>query len=573
MINMDMNTIIIVCASIWTAAAVACMFGRSQMIQRVGCMELVMAAAVGGCALFGYWKAADFAEKQYYQMLAVSLGSAAPYLADLEDELEVYGGSDEAFLQEAERIVENALPVLQSGEARYTFRNVFLVRKDGKGVYRERFAAGETDDSWGSLQKVAEPLIGRAVRSRETVWQKYENETAVFAAVDQSRIAPAYALIVLVSRKPLSEALDTLKTQYFYYSLLFMTAATLLVILVVLMQEKEMHRILRLLARAAKGREETSSLLKLAGKSPVFRESNETRALHNGLQQIAINTERMNYTKYQILQAYYRFAPKEMEKILGKQSILDVAPMEQVETERTIAFVSFAEKEGISGGEYLRQMHRDYALLCEGCREFGGNILSGGSNAGVMLVLFCDESRGALQFGIKMTIRKMADQRVGQAFVFLHRTALFYGVAGDEKQSFPYLYSEELRILQKYTDSLRAMGVRMVVTDNVWETEREEAVSRYIGYIEEEGHRFDLYEILDAHPAEERDRRLACKARFQQALDLFYRSDFYLARNLFSEILRSCPMDEVAKWYLFLCEGALNGKKTKRQSFGLFSGE
>lgn len=573
MINMDMNTIIIVCAAVWTAAAVACMFGRSQMIQRVGCMELVMAAAVSGCALFGYWKAADFTGKQYHQMLAASLGSAAPYLADLEDELEVYGGSDETFLREAEQIVEDALPVLQSGEARYTFRNIFLVRKDEKGVYGECFTAGETNHSWESLQNAATPLIGRALRSREIVWQEYESETTIFAAVDQSRIAPAYALVVLVSRKPLLEALDALKTQYFYYSLLFMTAATLLVVLVILMQEKEMHRVLRLLARAAEGREETSSLLKRAGKSLFCRESNETRALHSSLRQIAINTERMNYNKYQVLQAYYRFAPKEIEKILGKQSILDVAPMEQAETESTIAFVSFAEKKGVSQGEYLRQMNRDYALLCEGCREFGGSIVSGGSNPGVMLVLFYDESRLALQFGIKMTIREMADQRAGQAFVFLHRTPLVYGVVGDEEQSFPYIYSEEIRILQKYTDSLRAMGVRMVVTDYVWEMEKEEAVSRYIGYIEEEEHRFNLYEILDAHSEEERSRRLASGARFQQALGLFYQSDFYLARNLFSDILRSCPMDEVAKWYLFLCEGALNGKKTKRQSFGLFSGE
>lgn len=570
---MDTNTIISVCTAAWVTAAAACMFGRSQMVRRFGCMELVLAAAVSGCALFGYLKAADFIGKQYHQMLAISLGGAEPYLADLEDEWEVYGGSDEAFLQEAKQAVTEALPILQDGVAHYSFESVFLVKKDGQGVYRECFNAGGTDAGWERLEPVAVPLIKRALRGKETVWQEYDKQTAVFAAADRSRVAPEYALVVTVPEEPLMKALETLKSQYFFYSLLFMTAATLVFFLVVLMQEKELHRIMRFLARAAKGGEEASLLLKSAGRARSHGRSNEMQALTNSVKQIAINMERMNYARYQVLQAYYRFAPKEIEKILGKQSILDVAPMDQEEKESLVAFVSFAGKTEISGGEYLQQMNRNYALLCEGCREFGGHIVSVGSNFGVMLLLFYDKSSRALRFGMRMTIREAADQRAGQAFVFLHRTSFIYGVAGDEEQSFPYIYAQEIRILQKYTDSLRALGVRMAVTDRVWEREKEEASSRYIGYIEEKNHRFDLYEILDAYPEEERVRRLSCNPRFEQALTLYYKSDFYLARNLFSDILRSCPGDEVAKRYLFLCEDGLNGDKTKRQSFALFSEE
>lgn len=570
---METDVIIIVCACVWMAAAAACMFGRSRMIQRVGAMELMLAAAVGGSAVFGYLKAADFTKGQYHQMLAIMLGSADPYLADLEDEMEVYGGSEEAFLRQAESIVEDALPILQSVEARAAFDKIFLVEKDEQGVYHECFSAGSLDWNWESLRMMADPLIGRAVRGRETVWQECEGEETVFAAADKLRIAPSYALVTVVSRKPLMEALGALKTQYFCYSLFFMTAATLCVILLVLIQEKDMHRTLRLLKRVAEGREEVSAFLRPVRNSPFQRQSNESRALYSVLQQIAVNSERMDYRKLQVLQAYHRFAPKEVEKILGRQSILDVAPMDRVETESTVVFVSFAERDGGSGGEYLQQMNRNYALLFEEHREFGGSILSGGSYPGVILLLFYDESRRALQFGIRMSARAMADQTAGQAFVFLHRTPLVYGVAGDEEQSFPYIYSEEIRILQKYTDHLRAMGVRMAVTEYVWELEKDEVQSRYIGYIEEEAYRFKLYEILDAHPAEERYRRLASAARFQEALDLYYKSDFYLARSVFSDILRSCPGDEVARWYLFLCENGLNGEKSKGQSFGLFSGK
>lgn len=533
-------------------------------------MELILTAAVGGSALFGYLKASDFMGKQYRQMMAISLGSAAPYLADLEDEWKVYGGSDEAFLQQSKQIVENALPILQSGETQYAYNGLFLVRKDEQGVYRECFSAGGKAVCWEDMQAAAVPLIGRAIRSRGAVWQEYEEDTTLFALADPSRIAPTYALFVLFPDKPLTEALLELKTQYFYYSLLFMAAATLLVALVILIQEKETHRILRLLSRAAKGRE-ASPFLKLAGNSPVRRQSNESRAIKSSLKQIAINTERMNYGKCQVMQAYYRFAPPAIEKILGKKSILDVVPGDRVSMEGTVAFVSFALKKDLSEEEYLRQTDKNYALLCEGCRACGGSIVSGGSNPDVVMILFHGQNCRALQFGIRMAGRERADPMAGQAFVLLHRTQLVYGVAGDEEQMFSYLYSEEIRILQNNANRLRKMGVRMAVTDCVWETEGEDAASRYIGYIEEGRCRFHLYEILDAFPAKERSRRLACGPDFQRALMLYYQSDFYLARNLFSDSLRTCPTDGAARWYLFLCESGLSGDGPKKQSFGLFS--
>lgn len=568
--RMNGNTIITVCTVIWAAAAVSCLFGRSQMIQRVGCMELILTAAVGGCALFGYLKAADFTGKQYRQMMAISLGSAAPYLADLEDEVEVYGKSEEAFLQKAEQIVENALPILQSGERQYAYNSLFLVKKEAQGDYRECFSAGSDGAYPEKMQAAAVPLIGRAIRSRAAVWQEYEEETTLFALTDPSRIAPTYALLVLISDKPLTEALVELKTQYFYYSLLFMAAATVLVVFVILIQEKETHRILRLLSRAAKGRE-ASPFLKLAGNSPVRRQSNESRALKSSLKQIAINTERMNYGKCQVIQAYYRFVPPAIEKILGKKSVLDVVPGDRVRMEATVAFVSFPLKKGLSEEEYLRQTDRNYAFLCEGCRACGGSIVSGTGNSDVMMILFYGKNCRALQFGIRMAGRERTDPMAGQAFVLLHRTQLVYGVAGDEGQMFPYLYSEEIRILQNNANRLRKMGVRMAVTGCVWETEGEDAASRYIGYIEEGNCRFHLYEILDAFPAKERSRRLACGPDFQRALMLYYQSDFYLARNLFSDSLRICPTDGTARWYLFLCESGLSGGGPKKQSFGLFS--
>ena len=39
---------------------------------------------------------------------------------------------------------------------------------------------------------------------------------------------------------------------------------------------------------------------------------------------------------------------------------------------------------------------------------------------------------------------------------------------------------------------------------------------------------------------------------FEKALDLFYKKDFYSARNEFSKVVKNSPLDKVAEWYLFL---------------------
>ena len=111
----------------------------------------------------------------------------------------------------------------------------------------------------------------------------------------------------------------------------------------------------------------------------------------------------------------------------------------------------------------------------------------------------------------------------------------------------------------------------MAVTDSVYELIEKETAGRYIGYLESEGYTFKIYEILDACPAKERQKRLDTKEKFEKALNLFYQEDYYLGRNLFTEVLKECPDDEVAKWYLFLCEKCLNAEYGKSVSGALFS--
>ena len=329
-----------------------------------------------------------------------------------------------------------------------------------------------------------------------------------------------------------------------------------------------MRSLVNVAARVAEGKEDWDSLKDSADS--LWIESNEMRRLKNSLGQISTDVARMNYIKYKVLQSYYRFAPKQIEQILGKYSILEVEPGDKVNITGTLAFVAYPGNKGMGEQEYLRRMSKEYKRLGEKQKEYEGILLSDNSDLTTMQLLFQEETKKALSFGQEMAMPE-EDEIREQAFVLLHRTAFVYGVAGSEEQAFTYVLSKEMKMLERYVDKFRSVGIRMTVTDAVYELVEKETTGRYIGYLEEDGYTFKLYEILDAYPAKERQRRLDTRDKFQKALNLFYQGDYYLGRNLFTEVLKECPDDEVAKWYLFLCEKCLNADYGKEVSCALFS--
>ena len=81
---------------------------------------------------------------------------------------------------------------------------------------------------------------------------------------------------------------------------------------------------------------------------------------------------------------------------------------------------------------------------------------------------------------------------------------------------------------------------------------------------------YKLYEVLDCYGELERAQREQYDVRLQEAIRCFYQNDFYLARNLFLAILRLCPQDGVARWYLFACEHYFNAGAGEEARYDLF---
>lgn len=564
-----MDAIIIVGMIVLMIAMLILMSTHSLALQRFSVLEFFTLLAVTVCACFSYHEIETTVTEQYYASISMQLGSVQSYIDELEKAgedsdgaLELYSGLDDV-------LSSNVTGMENSADRPYI--SAALVQRDVSNGYAECYTVGENQLFWNGIKSEGRNLIDSAMSEGRVKYSELENGDILYAVTSSDFMTPQFAVVVEITTAECELQLQSVRHRYIVYGGIFLAAATVLYIAIVFAQNRDIRNMLRIMRRVAEGKENMKTLADRNMESRV--RSNEMRMLYSGLRQIAADVMRVNYSKYKALQVYYRFAPKEIEKIMGKSSIMDVEINEQVSMEATLAYISFNINERLEQHEQLHDINAYYTRLGEIRKQHGGIIFNSSTDLSTIQMLFNAEVKEAVQFGIEMVSEEQSVDGSGHVFVLLHRTSFIYGISGDDEQAFTFAHSMEMKEIERYVDRLRRMGIRMAVTDYVHEMLPEQTNCRYIGYIQEKKLKFNLYEILDAYPAKERQLRINTCEKFDEALRLYYQSDFYFARTLFTEILKECPQDNVAKHYIFQCESCLNEEKYGAERFSLWDVE
>ncbi len=336
-----------------------------------------------------------------------------------------------------------------------------------------------------------------------------------------------------------------------FAGILFLTVSAVCVALL-LIRGRELKRLSAAMLQVSAGQE--------ASAGGRIR-SRDTAVMWNSLMEIQKKIHRINYTRYRILESCYRFAPKNIEKLFGRDSITEVAGGDTVRLHGMVAFITTAEPSGMEEMT-AEQMNQFVTLVEQHQEENGGYFVSGNADLTSLKLLFPEGNGRSVEFGISF-LREFYEGSVLQSLqagILIHCSDFLYGVAGNERQSFPFLLSEEKAELERFAAWFRGMDLRLVITAEVLEQEKPQGTHRYLGYLflDRVGKRLDLYEVLDACPQAERRLKTDTAEKFGKALELFYQHDFYLARGGFSDIMKANPDDRMARWYLFTCEKYLN---------------
>lgn len=331
----------------------------------------------------------------------------------------------------------------------------------------------------------------------------------------------------------------------------------------------------------------TRQMDRIADGDSAAREAADGRdelcQMDRSLQMMCMNLSVRDYETAATIRSYRRFVPERMAELLDRPVVEEIRLGDSRRMTGNVCVFSVGNRtearNSLEDAAFLEFINHSFGVFHDCISENRGWMVSGGLRLSAMEALFpnspADGVHAGLDFLGKLRVQEEEGAPEPRACLILHKASFLYGIAGQEECLFPYLSSSELDFLGGFAQKFDAAGVRIVATEAYWkQLEGCGFTARYIGFVSagERGGAYKLYELLDAYSELERDLRKSYDNRFQEAVNLFYRNDFYLARNLFSTLLRVCPGDGIARWYLFACERLFNqegGAETDYSLFGL----
>lgn len=306
----------------------------------------------------------------------------------------------------------------------------------------------------------------------------------------------------------------------------------------------------------------------------------ETPTVRDGLQnawvpldRIGHNLSELYYERDRFYRSYYRFVPKDMERLLNKPEIVDMEIGDRNEIRGCMAHFSLEDLKGYGGADYMELTTASMELLHQARKKWDGVYLGGTTDLLERKVFFEQSARNAAQFAVELIHAFAENEMLGDKnlIMMLYAADFQYGISGVKDMTTPYMYAREERTLEPYIKPLARAKVKLAMTEQTVRLLGAGFSTRYIGFVTDgnEAESLKLYECLDAYPEKRRKTILEADRLFQKGLQLFYSNDFYLARNTFNEALKINEQDDIARWYLFHCEYHLN-KTDAEVSYGLF---
>ena len=518
---------------------------KSRLICMIAAMEAVLLLLVAGNVLFAFYMEYGKEADKCRELSAVYLKELADneaFQTAVPEDMQEYYTSEAYYKQD----YEMKKLVYSNGVSAY-FREACLVRVSdgtilaGTGIWNGRPIAELYTD-------VAQQLATHTVNEEKYLSAEVKIGERKYFLGSMPTVQDGYALIGVLSTNFVLYQWKDVLIRDGLIGLVVYVILSALGIAFLTAQSRDIGKLKNVMLRVAGGSQDIE-------RPDVHGKDMES--MWNSINETDKTLKKMNYSKLQIFEAYYRFAPKEIEKLLEKNSIMEVVSGDERKLAGSMAIVGIdpAGKDAT-----LENRNRFLEALERRQREQGGITVSSDARLSVLKLLFPTEKGDTVQFAVDL-IRDFPENvyRNGiPATVFLFRSQFIYGVAGTETQCFPFLDTRDEFHQDEYAAWLGTLGLRVVVTEEIMQNGCRDKDTRYLGYVSANGGKVKLYEVLDACPNRERMAKLQTKEKFEQALQLFYQYDFYLARSTFSELLRELPEDRIAKWYLFACEKHLN---------------
>ncbi len=402
-----------------------------------------------------------------------------------------------------------------------------------------------TDIYGGSFSEIPDDIARGNRFVVEDFTSDGQNYSAV--AVANAALSADYALLGIINVTSVDPSVFVDNAGVFLVILLVFAIASALVVFIWFLHMRDLGAIEEALSNTAVGNP--------IPERPAFL-GRDIKDMWDSIAEIHKRIEEIQYAKLRILEAYYRFAPKNVEKILDKKSIVEVKNGDNRDLSASIGTISF----DVVGGRRFNKMDNLMAVIGEYQKEHESIIISKSADMSMLQILFLENVKDTIKAFIDIYGRvTRSEDAVSFSVLLLYENGKF-GVAGNEDETSIYYYTQNKELIRSISSFIIEKKLRLIISEAILTREGFKGTVRFIGYggINSKGELVKLYEVLDVCPVRERTIKMNTLFRFNEALELFYEKDFYLARTKFSEILKELPDDMLVKWYVFESDRYLN---------------
>ncbi len=508
--------------------------------------ELILAVTIG----IGVYTVAkvtkDSREEEYTRFAVLTLSS-------LEDE----AGLNEYALYSLDKfydspryqeIREEIADFMEEDGNRNVFYDILGMRLQDNLVIVS--ASGRNLQGIGTIYGQAmEDLSGAIYRGNdyasEDIMIQGQNYRAVAIADDET--TPDYALVGVINATSTDGHFwEDGKSAYIIFLVIF-AAGSALIFLIWWLQVRDFRNLETALADTAYGRS--------VDEHPAVVGA-DLKDMWDSVIEIGKRIEGIEYNRIRTLEAYYRFAPKNVDRILGKGSMLEVANGDRIALRGTCAMMGIdARKEG-----NLRRIADVFDKIGSYQKDHAAVTISKTPDMSRMQLFFLEQEQNTVKFFTELF---QSSSRVDNEITysaFLHFDACTFGVMGTEEEASAWLSASTQPAIEMITTFATNLKLGLVISKEIRDREQVQSPLRYIGCFDAGTGMsvIELYEVLDTLPSAQRNGRIRALPKFEEAMKLYYDKDFYFARTRFSEILKEQPDDLLVKWYVFESDRYLN---------------
>lgn len=308
--------------------------------------------------------------------------------------------------------------------------------------------------------------------------------------------------------------------------------------------------------------------------TPIFDETGNVVYAIAAFQDITerkkAEAERKHFTSelYQLNQSFSRFVPRQFLQFLDKESIVDVQLGDHVQKEMSVLFADIRDfttfSERMTPEQNFKFINAYLSRMEPAIAENQG-LIDKYMGDGIM-ALFSRGADNALKAAISM-LHRLTDYNQDRAKanyepirigIGINTGSLMLGTVGGLSRMDTTVISDTVNLASRIEGLTKDYKVPLLISHYTFSQLKDanQYAFRLIDRVKVKGKlaAVSVYEVFDADPPKIRDKKLATKTAFEEALLLYHLHSFSNAAQLFEDCLRLNPTDTVAQIYLERCQ-------------------